>query len=63
MYDPTFVQPQTKEFLDCYARMVDHTKAKCQDEFNSVLQCVTKHVPHNGFPVKCVQQMENFNNC
>jgi hypothetical protein len=64
MYDPSFVEPQAKEFLDCYAGMIKETKEKCQSKYLNIYDCLVKnHKRNKDFPVKCVQQMEDFINC
>jgi hypothetical protein len=64
MYDPSFIEPQAKEFVDCYANMVGLTKSKCQDKYKNIYECLIKnHKTSNDFPVKCVAEMEDFINC
>lgn len=64
MYDPTFVEPQAKEFIDCYAGVVKDTKTKCQEKYNNIFECLaTNHKKNYDFPTKCVPQMEDFINC
>ena len=64
MHDPTFVKPQAKAFLDCYADMVKVSKEKCKQQYNSVFECLkSNHKKSDSFPVDCVPKMEEFLYC
>lgn len=64
MHDPTFIRPQTEEFINCYADMVKHAKDKCDSQYNEILTCLkSQHGTTKGFPEKCVSEMEEFILC
>ncbi len=64
IHDPTFVKPQAQAFLDCYADMVKVSKVKCNNQYNSVFECLkSNHKKTDIFPVDCVPKMEDFLAC
>ena len=64
IYQPYYVEPYAKEFLDCYANMLKVTKENCQDKYKNIYECLAKnHGKNYDFPVKCVSPMEDFINC
>ena len=64
MHDPTFIQPQTEAFLNCYSEMVRSSKEKCDKQYIQVFACLkSNHGLARGFPEECVPQMEDFMFC
>lgn len=64
IYQPYYVEPHAKDFMDCYSDMLKVTKESCQDQYKNVYECLAKnHGKNYDFPVKCVSAMENFINC
>jgi hypothetical protein len=64
IYQPHYVEPHAKEFIDCYANMINHTKLNCQSKFKNIYECMfSNHGKNYDFPVKCVSAMEDFINC
>jgi hypothetical protein len=64
IYQPHYVEPHAKEFIDCYANMLNHTKSQCKSQFNKIYECLlTNHGKNYDFPEKCVSDMEDFINC
>lgn len=64
IYQPYYVEPKAKEFLDCYAGMIQTTKDKCHKQYETVFQRISKNSNKSeNFPIKCVPDMEDFINC
>ena len=64
MHDPTFIQPQTEAFINCYSEMVKKSKEKCDKQYNQIFSCLkSQHGISNGFPEECVTEMEEFILC
>jgi hypothetical protein len=64
IYNPKYVEPYAKDFLDCYANLRKVTKETCQNQYKNVYECLVKNHGNNyDFPVKCVAAMEDYINC
>lgn len=64
IHDPTFIQSQTEEFINCYSDMVKRSKIKCDREYSQILFCLkSQHRFSKGFPENCVKEMEEFILC
>jgi hypothetical protein len=64
IYDPSYVEPFAKDFLNCFADMTKKTKETCQTQYKKVYECLNSH--HGkvfNFPESCVSNMEDFINC
>lgn len=64
IYDPTFIESQTRNFIDCYHGVVADSQGKCKSSFEDLKFCVHRGLPTNGiFPPRCVDLMEKYINC
>ena len=64
LHDPTFIQPQTEEFINCYSEMVKTSKIKCDKQYNQIYACLkSQHGISKGFPEECVKEIEDFILC
>lgn len=64
IYNPVYVEPYAKDFINCYSEMVAMTNKECQNEYKNIFEClIVNHGGSKSFPIKCVKDMEIFIQC